>query len=150
VSSEERDMILQMVAEGKVSTHEAADLLDALDTEEESANPEAADDVSNVDMFRRQRDESRRERDQRRGRGLADRSLLIDVRDGEQTKTHVQIPLAMAAAAGKFIPKKAREYFEEYGIDLSDLIDSFSNDPVRRGEIVNVVDGETRVHIAIT
>jgi hypothetical protein len=150
VSSEERDMILQMVAEGKVSTAEAADLLDALDTKEEAADQEVADEAGYMDVYRQQRDERRRERDQRRGRGFAQRALLIDVRDGDKTKTHVQIPLAMAAAAGKFIPKKAREYFEQYDIDLTDLIDSITSDPVRHGDIVNVQDGDTRVLISIT
>lgn len=148
MSSEERDMILQMVAEGKVSTGEAADLLDALDSAREQDETEWSREAR--DEARQERDERRRERDARRGRGIYDRGLLIDVRDGDETRTHVHIPLAMAAAAGKFIPKKAREYFEQYGIDLTELVESVSSDLARRGEIVNVVDGETRVQVSIT
>jgi hypothetical protein len=150
VSSEERDMILQMVAEGKVSTAEAADLLDALDTKEEPDDSGISEELIYRDLRQEQRDERRRQRDARRGRGLADRGLIIHVQDGEETRTHVQIPLAMAAAAGKFVPKKAREYFEQYEIDLTDIIDSVSNDLGRRGEIVNVQDGDTRILISIT
>jgi hypothetical protein len=150
VNSEEREMILQMVADGKVSTSEAVDLLDALDAKDEAYEDEAEVEVSSRDIYRQLRDERRRERDLRRGRNLSDRGLLILVQDGNETRTHVHIPLAMAAAAGKFVPKRAREYFEQYGIDLTDLIDSVSKDLAKRGEIVNVVDGETRVQVTIT
>lgn len=157
MGSEERDMILQMLAEGKVSTAEAADLLDALDTKDagqSNVETSAEDPYYDTrhwerDARRYERDSRRHERDMRRGHGLADRGLEIHVQDGDETRTHVHIPLGLAAAAGKFLPKKAQEYFEKYGIDLTDLIDSISNDLSRRGEIVNVQDGQTRVHIAV-
>jgi hypothetical protein len=180
VSSEERDIILQMVAENKISTGEAADLLDALTESEaeESSSSGRPDWLGSADDFkaemhdrvhqhhrdhearradaerRRQEHEQERrwrrhDRDARRV-PASGRSLLIHVSDGEETRTHVHIPLGMALAAGKFIPKKARAYFEEYGIDLTDLIDSISNDLARVGEIINIRDGETRVQVVVT
>ena len=161
MSSEERDMILQMVAEGKVTTAEAADLLDALDTKEDRAGEDGVGAESR-DVYRNDRDQRRQERDARRferdlGRqdreqrrkGFADRVLEIHVQDGGETRTHVNIPLGMAVAAGRFLPKKAQDYFDRYGIDLNDLLDSVSSDLSRRGDIVDVTDGDTHVHLAI-
>src|SRR5579872_3004148 len=173
VSDEERDMILQMVAENQISTAEAAVLLDALKESEaeEQAQPDWA---SGSDQFRESRrrlehearrmehDARRMERDVERaarqasrdafrhlGRPGIGRSLLIHVRDGEETRTNVRIPLGMALAAGKFIPKKARGYLEEYGIDVADLIDSLANDLGRTGDIVNIREGDKVVQISI-
>lgn len=153
----EREMILQMLAESKITTSEAADLLDALETKDPNqASSEGASESSFRDARFRDRDTRRHERDLHRqergsrGRRLSERNLEIHVQDGEETRTHVNIPLGLATAAGKFMPKKAQEYFEKYGIDLAELIDSVSHDGGREGELINVVDGETRVHIAIT
>jgi len=181
MSSEERDIILQMVAENKITTAEAADLLDALnevETEEresssapnwgglhetiDSALGEAGLHISekvrerarrHADREARQwqREAQQRARDAARDfrRGRNGRSLLIHVSDGEETRTHVHIPLGLAIAAGKFIPKKARVYFDEYGIDLTDLVDTITHDLARVGEIINIRDGETRVQVTV-
>lgn len=178
MSKEERDIILEMVAENKISTAEAADLLDALTESEADERGSSAPDWVGaggsetdtgsrfVDGHRRDRDSQRHEREVRRherelerearrreresGRGrTSGRSLMIHVRDGDETRTHVHIPLGMALAAGKFIPKKARGYFDEYGIDLDDLLDTLQADLGRAGEIVNIRDGEKSIHISV-
>ncbi|HEV3312668.1 MAG TPA: hypothetical protein VG815_19315 [Chloroflexota bacterium] len=169
MSSEEREMILQMLAENKISTAEAADLLDALESPEESRSEYETEvesafynaERSERDGRRAERDLRRAERDmEREARRMerevrrsrhpgSGRSIVIDIRDGEETKTHIQVPLGMALAAGKFIPKKARAYFDEYGIDVTDLIDSVASDVSQHGDLVNIRDGDKRVQISV-
>ncbi len=135
MSSEERDIILQMLAEGKVSPSEAGDLLDALEIKG-SAQPAFSTGL---------------EQTKQGGRvdpSLAGRGLLIHVRDGEETRTKVHIPLGLALTAGKFIPKRAQEALQEYGLDLGQILETIAKGD-QRGEIVDVRDGETRVEIAV-
>ena len=164
--SEERDMILQMVAENKISTAEACRTCST----RRRGRAGSRRDLPRLprvtalehrefrrlerDLWcRRKRDLERAARDHERAmrgsRPLTGRSLMIHVRDGDETRTHVHIPLGMAMTATKFIPKKARGYFEEYGIDLTDLLDTVSEDLGRVGEIVNIRDGCKSVQVAI-
>jgi hypothetical protein len=168
MSNEERDVILQMLADNKISTQEAASLLDALRESEESGETESwprwksedaeggQDDRNERARRRLDRDMRRQERDvyraslRRHSRGsTSGRSLFINVTDGDETRTHVHIPLGMAMAASKFIPRKARAYFEEYGIDLSELIESVLGDVGHAGQIVNIRDGDKRVEVTV-
>ena len=164
MSNEERDVILQMLAESKITAAEAATLLDALKESEAGEPAEAGASWQRSagehrrafadmdrDFKRMDREMRRRERDMEREHRRptnSGRSLFINVTDGDDTRTHVQIPLGMAVAAGKFMPRKARAYFEEYGIDLTELVDSVMNDISRAGEIVNIRDGNKRVQVS--
>lgn len=147
MSKEERDIILQMLSEGKISPSEAGDLLEALETQQKE------DLEQSTRPFESGRHEYRNH--ERHGNfasrdSLHQHGLLIRVSEGEETRTRVHIPLGMAFAAGKFMPKKAQEYFDKYGIDLKEVLDSVAGDLGRRGEIVDVNDGETRVQIVVT
>ncbi|GEM_PF-4582148 len=135
MSSEERDIVLQMLSEGKISPSEAGELLDALDVKE------AAPEEPRV---------ARPEPAIKEGRSKADsRSLMIEVRDGGETRTHVQIPLGLAMAAGKFLPKKTQDYLEQFGIEMDELLENVTEDLARKGPIVDVRDGDTMVQIAV-
>lgn len=154
MSSEERDMILQMLADGKVTPQEAADLLDALEPEPDAGAAPGGDrshwqgdDLERLRSSRRWEDPGPGPR--RPTPAFAGRSLLIHITDGDETQTRVNVPLGMALAAGKFIPKRAQEYFDRYGIDLSTILDSIAHGS-QNGEIVNVSDGDTHVKIVVT
>lgn len=165
MSNEERDMILGMVAENKITSAEAADLLDALaDVEREDGETNREERFSNThhrdrEARRAERDVRRRERDlereirhrdrEHRRTPRSGRTLMIHIRDGEDTRTHVNIPLGMALAAGKFIPQRARAYFDDYGIDLTDLLDSVANNLGQSGDIVNIREGDKSIRVAI-
>src|SRR5437868_9584518 len=102
MSNEERARILRMVAEGKVTPAQAEDLLAALDAAPDagarSMGPSAtfgpgsmpASPVPGPPRIRKQ-----------------PRSLVIQVKEGGDSKVNVRIPLSLARAAGKFIPRHA-------------------------------------------
>jgi hypothetical protein len=147
-------MILQMLAEGKVTPQEAADLLDAIEPGRDAGSGDIGE------WNRCHREDADRIRGwsawEDRGPGVrrsspqfSGRSLLIQVKDGDETKTHVNVPLGMALTAGKFIPKRAQEYFDRYGIDLMSILDGIARGD-QNGELVNVRDGDTHVRIVVT
>jgi hypothetical protein len=153
VSSEERDMILQMLAEGKVTPQEAADLLDALEPGRLAPTPHPGEwnrwQGDNAERFGSSSSWQDRGPAQRRSSSFAGRSLLIHVTDGDETKTNVNVPLGMALTAGKFIPRRAQEYFDRYGIDLASILEGIAHGD-QNGELVNVRDGNTQVKIVVT
>ncbi|MGQ9526119.1 MAG: SHOCT-like domain-containing protein [Armatimonadota bacterium] len=76
--SEERLQILRMVQEGKVTVEEGARLIDALSAPQATL-------VS---------------REGRRGK-----TLRIRVEDADGSKVHINVPVALASLAAKFVPK---------------------------------------------
>jgi hypothetical protein len=91
--------VLEMIQEGKISTAEGLELLQALDA-----------DKKNVPVQSGQ-----------------DRFLRVKV-DGEKTKVNVNIPLRLVKVASKFmgmgmsfIPVQARDEMNKQGIDLSQI-----------------------------
>src|SRR5437868_4875965 len=96
--NEDRRRILQLVAEGKITAEEAADLLDALGSElrrepQSFAPPEPPIPPT---AFPAQR-------------AAPARSLIIQVMEGSTTKVNLRIPFGIARAAGKFIPRRAEQ-----------------------------------------
>jgi hypothetical protein len=97
--STDRLKILEMIQEGKISTAEGLELLQALDMG--SKNISAANDQKRV--------------------------LRVKV-DGDKTKVNVNIPLGLVRVASKFlgvgmnfIPAQARDELNKQGIDLSQI-----------------------------
>jgi hypothetical protein len=172
MSSEEQQLILAMVADKTITIEEAAGLLDALD-EQGLQETIISNRVDGVEMSRAQRLAAREEarearrvireqnlqnrelermvRDHERNRRRVgfSRSLRIRVRDGEDTRTDIRIPLGMALATTKFIPQKARLYFEDFGIELGQILASIASNGARCGDIVNIRDGEKSIYIGI-
>ena len=144
MSNEERARILRMVAEGKVTPAEAEDLLGALDAapsaEARSAGPSATYGPGSMPALpvppgppgiRKQR-----------------RSLVIQVKEGGDSKVNVRIPLSLARVAGKFIPRHAQQRLAAYNIDLEDLLSGLG-DAEGDGTLVEVKDGKDEVRIAV-
>ena len=149
MNNEERSIILTMLSEGKISPSEASDLLDAIEVKKESEPQESGSWHAEARRERKHDAHARRTEIYPAGR-VRDRGLMIHVSDGDETRTKVHIPLGMALAAGKFLPQKAKEYFDKYGINLDEVLESAMSDMGRRGEIVDVRDGDTRVQIVVT
>ncbi len=105
----EKMKILQMIQEGKLTSAEGMELLNALqDTEKNEAAPAVIKNKDNI------KDRFLRVRVTGEGSGLK--------------KADVNIPLALLSVAAKFvnigmgmIPKEAREQMEEKGIDLTKI-----------------------------
>ena len=144
MSNEERARILRMVAEGKVTPAEAEDLLAALDAAPDagarSMGPSATFGPGSMPAppvlpgppgIRKHR-----------------RSLVIQVKEGGDSKVNVRIPLSLARAAGKFIPRHAQQHLAAYNIDLEELLSGLS-DTEGDGTLVEVKDGKDEVRIAV-
>ena len=98
--STEKLRILEMIQQGKISTEEGLDLLNAL-----SETPPSTEGETRTGRF-----------------------LRVRVNGDKTKKVNVNIPLSMLRVAGKlakygmaFIPKEAREEMEKQGIDLSQI-----------------------------
>ena len=147
MSNEERARILRMVAEGKVTPAEAEDLLAALDAapsaEARSTGPSAtfgpgtmrtmpAPPVPPVPPGIRKQPHS----------------LVIQVKEGGDSKVNVRIPLSLARTAGKFIPRHAQQHLAAYNINLEEFLSGLG-DAEGDGTLVEVKDGKDEVRIAV-
>jgi hypothetical protein len=115
---DDRMRILEMLEKGKIKADEAAKLLDALSPEGE------------------------------RG-GEAPESEMLHIRvteDGEQ-KVNINVPIALAKLAARFIPEHAKEKMSEKDIDVDRLVTLIQTGA--RGKIVEVHDGGNCVDVTI-
>ncbi len=118
---DERRQILAMVREGKISVDEGLKLLDALDAPGQG-RPEAG--------------------------GRASRILKIRVYDAEEnSKVNVNIPLALARVAMKFIPKDVSMQLKEEDIDLEEILASITD--ATAGKIVDIDSADARVEVYV-
>ena len=147
MNNEERARILRMVAEGKVTPAEAEDLLAALDAAPDagarSTGPSATFGPGTMRTMPAPPvppgpPGSRKQR----------RSLVIQVKEGGDSKVNVRIPLSLARAAGRFIPRRAQQQLTAYNIDLEELLSGLS-DAEGDGTLVEVKDGKDEVRIAV-
>lgn len=135
--NDDRRRILQLVAEGKITAEEAADLLDALG----STSSQEARAVPPEAPFAPQPP-----RTPMPPQGRA-RNLVIQVTEGSNTKVNLRIPFGLARAAGKFIPRRAEQQLRELGIELEDILSDLKGS--EQGTIVQVEDDDNRVLIAV-
>jgi hypothetical protein len=134
--NEEQRRILQMVADGKLTSEEAAELLDALQAETRRG------DLEHVGSMQRSHN-SGSELQERR----PPRTLMIQISEGNNSHVNLRIPFGLFRAAGKYIPRKAQASLREYGIDLEELLGDLSGS--ERGVLLQVNDGEDHVLIAV-
>jgi hypothetical protein len=140
MSDEERARILRMVSEGKLSPEEAADLLEALQSARDLEQPEmslppAPGYPGNPAV------------PQVPGWGRRARAVVIQVREGGESKVNIRVPISLTKAAGKFIPRQAQAHLAKYEINLTELLDDLAGSD--RGTLLEVKDGENRVVIAV-
>ena len=131
---DERNRILDMLAEGKISAEQAADILKAIGTEAVPAPPAPPRAPGGPDA------------DGPRAyvmpkQGIA-RMLRISIdADGntpsDRAKIRVNVPLALARFAMKFMPEDARVKMDEQGIDLNELLDALG-DELPEGRLVDI------------
>ncbi|HLJ68969.1 MAG TPA: hypothetical protein VKX16_16575 [Chloroflexota bacterium] len=129
---EERARILRMVAEGKLSPEEAADLLEALQPRRESNQPAPVMPPEPPSLP---------------GQRRRSRTVVIQIKEGGESKVDLRIPLSLAKAAGKFIPRKAQESLQSRDINILDFLEDAAE--AESGTILQVKDGEDRVLIAV-
>lgn len=132
---DERNRILDMLASGKITAEQAADLLKAIGPSN-APPPPPPPPRSPVEAF---------EADARAflqpKQGIA-RMLRVSIDaegDGnsERAKIRVNVPLALARFATKFMPDEAKVQLEEQGIDLGELLEALG-DELPEGRIVDI------------
>lgn len=119
--SEERQKILKMLEEGKLTVEEAARLIEAV----ESPAPDGKESSGEKAEF-----------------------LRVLVCENGQEKVKVNVPLALARIALKAIPNSARQQINAQGVDIDQLLNGVMNN-LKPGRIVEVQDGNSRVEVFI-
>lgn len=123
--SEEKKRILDLVRDGKVSVDEGLRLLEALDNSTQDGMSPSG-----------------------RLGGSYGRMLRIRVLDtSDNTRVNVNIPLALAKVAMKFIPKDVSKQLEEEDIDLDQLLAAITESTA--GKIVDVDSEDAKVKIYV-
>ena len=133
IGNEERARILRMVSEGQLTPTEAEELLAALDTP-------PAREASTVAVAPPPRPMP--------PTPPSSRTLVINISDGDKSKVNVRIPLGLARAASRFIPRQAHQHLAEHDIDLEQLLDSLGS-VGGNGTLMEVRDGDDTVLIAV-
>ncbi|HZS93768.1 MAG TPA: hypothetical protein VFA78_03155 [Chloroflexota bacterium] len=141
MNDDERRRILRMVAEGKVSAEEAADLLDALQEPRPAPEPERS--YAELHPYPVSPVPPVPQTDQVRGR-----ALVIRISEGDENSVNLRIPLGLAKAAGKFLPRRAEHDLREHGIDLPAVFDGVSSG-VEVGPLLMIQDGGDTVYIGV-
>jgi hypothetical protein len=135
--NEEQRRILQMVADGKLTSEEAAELLDALQAEARRGSVDPAPAAPRADNTYWREPQDKRQ----------PKTLMIQISEGNNSHVNLRIPFGLFRAAGKYIPRKAQASLREYGIDLEELLGDLSGS--ERGVLLQVNDGEDHVLIAV-
>jgi hypothetical protein len=148
VGDEERARILRMVAEGKLSPEEAASLLEAVEVEPESQSSSySGSGEPEYTGYSGASDREVRIRGREGRRARPPRAVVIQIKENGENKVNIRIPLGLARAAKKFIPRQAQNYLSSYEIDLQEFLDGASD--MEGGTLLEVKDGENRVLIAV-
>jgi len=145
--NDERGRILRMVAEGSVTPAEAEDLLAALEPPRAEGRPWGAPGTVGPPFFAGSQFFPAPPAPPGSPRP-ASRNLIIHISEGKDTKVNVRIPLNLARAAGKFIPRHAQHYLDNFDISLDDLLASLA-DNSGGGTLLEVHDGEDTVIITV-
>lgn len=130
---DERNRILDMLASGKISAEQAADLLKAIGP---GGAPPLPPIPAAVDAF-----EADARAFHRPKQGIS-RMLRISIDavgdgDSDRAKIRVNVPLALARFATKFMPDEAKVQLDEQGIDLSELLEALG-DELPEGRLVDI------------
>ena len=120
---EDRMQVLRMLEEGRITSADAAKLLDALEPDR------SADNAANAP-----------------GGGKRILIKVTDARTGKK-KVNLKIPIALAKIAAKFIPAKSKRKLAEEGIDVDAVLSQVMTGNL--GKIVDVESDEDLVEVTI-
>ncbi len=132
MNSEERLRILEMVAEGKLTTDEADELLGAMEPAPQPAARAAfAPPALPVGPT-----------------PILQRYLAIRVVEGNQPKVNVRIPISLASGAAKWLGSLTEQVQSSFDLNVEDLVESLGDAP-SDGTVIDLHDGGTTVWIGI-
>jgi len=130
MGDDEQARILRMVAEGTITPAEAGDLLSALEHQRHASPPAPPPSVATVVKPGNKR------------------HLSIEIIEGDNTKVNVRIPLALARAAGRFIPRQAQAYLEEREISIEAIMEGMQAED-GENTLLEIHEGDSFVRIAV-
>lgn len=142
---DERNRILDMLAEGKITADQAAEILKAIGPAQASSPtpPPPPRAVQGAGAYESHGGRSYAMPKQGIARMLR---ISIDTEGDEATdraKIRVNVPLALARFAMKFMPQDARTQLEDQGIDLAELLEALG-DELPEGRLVDIdASGQT-------
>ena len=134
MSSEERLRILEMVAEGKLTTDEADELLGAMEPAPLPVARGAFAPLAHPHHLRHA--------------AAPQRYLTVRVTDGDQPKVNVRIPLGLARGAAKWLGNLTEQVQSSFDLNVKDLVESLGDAP-SDGTVIDLHDGGTTVWIGI-
>ena len=120
-----KERVLNLVRDGKVSVDEGLRLLEALD------NP-----PQNVSTF---------DSDSNGKKGRILRIRVLDT--AGNAKVNLNVTLALAKVAMKFIPKDVSRQLEEEGINLDELLSEIKQ--INSGKIIDIDSEDAKVEISV-
>ena len=134
MSGEERMRVLRMVSEGTLTAEEANGLLSAL----EIPAGHATRVIPTMPPPRPPTPDAPQSRSK----------LVIDIQENDEKQVHVCIPLSLARAATRLIPKDAQRFLNEAEINIDELLDGLAGVDTD-GVLVSIQDDDTRVVIRV-
>lgn len=149
--SEERRRVLDLLAAGSITVDQASDLLKALGPSQAESLPLPPPRA--IQPVRPQSAEPPlppRRSNRRRFVRIHIDSVKSD--GSRDAKVHVNVPMALAKFALRFVPADARSELETQGIDIGQLLDGFDED-LPDGKLLDLTaeqgDGGGTAHITI-
>lgn len=130
MSSEERLRILEMVAEGELTTEEADELLGAM---EPAPQPATRGAFAPPALPLRP--------------AAPQRYLTIRVVEGDQPKVNVRFPLGLARGAAKWLGSLTEQVLS-FDLNVKELVESLGDAP-SDGTVIDLHDDDTTVWIGI-
>ena len=132
MNSEERLRILEMVAEGKLTTDEADELLGAM---EPASQPPARVAFTPPAL-------------PLRASPAPQRYLAVRIMEGDEPKVNVRIPMSLASGAAKWLGNLTEQVQSSFDLNVKDLVESLGDAP-SDGTVIDLHDGGTTVWIGI-
>ncbi len=132
MNSEERLRILEMVAEGKLTTDEADELLGAM---EPAPQPPARAAFTPPPL-------------PLRPAPAPQRYLAVRIMEGDEPKVNVRIPMSLASGAAKWLGNLTEQVQSSFDLNVKDLVESLGEAP-SDGTVIDLHDGGTTVWIGI-
>ena len=132
MTSEERLRILEMVAEGKLTTDEADELLGAMEPAPQPA-ARAAFSPPALPL---------------RPAPAPQRYLAVRIMEGDEPKVNVRIPMSLASGAAKWLGNLTEQVQSSFDLNVKDLVESLGDAP-SDGTVIDLHDGGTTVWIGI-
>lgn len=154
--SEERRRILDLLALGTINVEQAAELLKALGPSKEETlplPPAATQPGAPPQSYQAPQQPQPPQTPTRRVKRKFVRIRIDSTKgDGKDAKVNVNVPIALAKFALRFIPADAKAELVAQGIDVAQLLDGFDED-VPDGKLLDLVaeqgDGSGTAHITI-